>query len=1070
MGKFEKEYAKLNSDQKRAVDAIDGPVLVVAGPGTGKTQLLSMRTANILKRTDTAPQNILCLTFTNKAALNMRERLLYLTDGEAKDIMIKTYHSFAAEIMNLYPEHFWNGARLSTAPDAVQNDIIQSILGSLPLNDPLALKFAGQFTAGNDVKTALRLAKEAGLTPSKLQALIKANLAYIDIIEPIMVDILAKPLSSKRLEDIQQQVSELPEQGIGASIAPLTSLTTVIQDGLDFAIGQDKLSGKTTHTGKWKQNLIQSHDGQKGMFKERERNAWWLSLAHVYDLYRSELHRRNYYDYSDMIVEVITVLEQNVALRSDVQERFQYVLIDEFQDSNAAQMRLAHLVSDHESNLGKPNLMAVGDDDQSIYKFNGAELANMLTFQKTYPDAKLVVLTQNYRSSQVVLDGSSKVIAQASDRLSLRDPSINKTLVAKNPPKKHSQLIHNSYINQAFQFDNIARDIAQEYKDGNHSIAVLARSNASLRHIAANLMNHKIPLSYQEQNNILDHQIVATVYQIASLVIAIQRGDTANVNYFLSRILRHPMWGIDPYELWQLASNNRNKNWLLAMKDAPKEHSLYAIQKWLLWLSNQTSTEPLPIIIEYITGLRPSHNITSPLRAWYSNQTDITTDYLHGLSALRLLLSLVDEFSRLSTGALEDFVTFIDVSKETGQVIADETSFVTNDNAVELLTIHKAKGLEFDTVYIIDAVDGNWKPRTGSKRSPANLPLQPAFDDMDDYIRLMYVAITRAKRNIIVTSYRYDEKGQEVIATPIIQNVMQEQQIQTDNNDRKIAVAEQSLTWPTLSLKEEKRVLQPRLENFQLSATALLDFLDVTKGGPAYFKERHILSLPSAQTPHMAFGIAIHSALELAQVLVNRNSFELKSVLKRYEQSLLQQNLTHNDLGRFLHHGQELLKKLFESDTFWLPKSSLPEQAIHDIAVGNARLYGKLDRVDISDKTLTVVDYKTGKPLSSLFTKDQAKAVKAWRHRTQLTFYCLLAQNSSRFNKYSQINGRLLYLEAASAKEFMREFNPGSEDIKYVQEVITVVWQKIMNLDFPDTSQYPQSYDGITQFTNDLLD
>src|ERR1017187_7944583 len=123
--KFQAAYRQLNEQQKQAVDAIDGPVLVVAGPGTGKTQLLSVRVANILQKTDTDASGILCLTFTNKAALNMRERLYQLIGSGSRNVVVRTFHSFAAEIMNQYPDYFWDGARLSVAPDAVQLEIIQ---------------------------------------------------------------------------------------------------------------------------------------------------------------------------------------------------------------------------------------------------------------------------------------------------------------------------------------------------------------------------------------------------------------------------------------------------------------------------------------------------------------------------------------------------------------------------------------------------------------------------------------------------------------------------------------------------------------------------------------------------------------------------------------------------------------------------------------------------------------------------------------------------------------------------------------------------------------------------------
>ncbi|MGC1176681.1 MAG: ATP-dependent helicase, partial [Candidatus Saccharimonadales bacterium] len=402
--KFQAEYTQLNTQQRQAVDAIDGPVLVVAGPGTGKTQLLSLRVANVLHKTDTDPVSILCLTFTNFAATNMRERLAKLVGPSAHSVMVRTFHSFAAEIMDMYPDYFWNGARLSIAPDAVQLQTIQTILSELPLDNPLALKFAGSYTALNDVQQALKLTKEAGLTPEKLRAMIAVNKAYIDTIESQLVDILSPTLSIKKLPELQAAIEALPDQNIDDSVTPLTSLSTVIKESFAAASEADAVIGKATQTGAWKRRWLQTVNGQKGMFDEKRRNAWWQALAGVYETYRDRLHEQGYYDYSDMIVEVITQLERHPELLASVQERFLYVMIDEFQDTNAAQMRLAHLVATHYASEGKPNLMAVGDDDQSIFAFNGAELNNMLAFRRTYPTTKTIVLEENYRSTQAILD------------------------------------------------------------------------------------------------------------------------------------------------------------------------------------------------------------------------------------------------------------------------------------------------------------------------------------------------------------------------------------------------------------------------------------------------------------------------------------------------------------------------------------------------------------------------------------------------------------------------------------------------------------------------------------------
>ena len=175
---YDQQYKSLNQAQKEAVDNIEGPLLVIAGPGTGKTQLLAMRVANILRTTDTNPSNILCLTFTNKASVNMKERVIGLAGGNSGKTVVKTFHSFAAEIMNTYPDYFWNAAALNVAPEAIQLDIIESIVSDLPLDNPLALRFAGQFTLVNDIQRSIGLAKDAGLTPDKLRAIVETNLSY----------------------------------------------------------------------------------------------------------------------------------------------------------------------------------------------------------------------------------------------------------------------------------------------------------------------------------------------------------------------------------------------------------------------------------------------------------------------------------------------------------------------------------------------------------------------------------------------------------------------------------------------------------------------------------------------------------------------------------------------------------------------------------------------------------------------------------------------------------------------------------------------------------------------------
>ncbi len=1061
-------FTDLNEEQAAAVKVIEGPVLVVAGPGTGKTQLLSARVANILRSTDTKPSNILCLTFTNKAAINMKRRVIDKVGSEGTRVVASTFHSFAAEIMNLYPDYFWSGANLSVAPESVQLDLVESIIKTLPLDNPLALKFAGQYTLLKDVQRSINLAKDAGLTPDKLRVIIEANMIYIDIIEEQLVDILAQKLSYKVLPDIAEQVNSLPQQEIDEFIKPLTSLSTVLAESLNQAIKKDEGTNKCTNTSKWKTRWVQTVNGSRAMFKERERNLWWLNLADVYGKYRDSLHQRGFYDYADMLVEVISQLEQNPAMLSDIQERFNYVLIDEFQDTTPAQLRLAHLVADHHSFDSKPNLMAVGDDDQSIFKFSGAELNNMLGFRRSYPTAQIIVLTKNYRSSQQLLDISKKIIEQAQSRLIDSDTTLDKNLAAQAPPKEAGTIKALSFASQELQMSEIARDIKSSYKPSRH-IAVLARSHDSLVQMSSLLLQLKVPVRYEQASNILDHEIVNQVYLISKLVLAIQNGDIDQASSTIHKVVRWPIWALDPKALWQLATANYpNKDWLTSLLNS-SDAGIKNLGKWFMWLSSHTSDQQLAVTIEQILGLRESDKFTSPIRDNLANSKQDTNHYFHGISAVQLLRSLVHEFGEEQEPTLIDLVRFIEINKQNGIVIADESPFITGARAVELLTVHKAKGLEFDHVYIVDAIEENWKPRAGGRKPPANLPLQPPGDDFDDYVRLMYVAATRAKSSLTISAYHQDHSGRQIAQSSIVQAALKINNVEVSDETRLIEVLEENLRWPQLSGGEEKKMLQARLESYNLAVTHLLNFLDVTRGGPQYFKERNLLYLPEAKTASLSYGTAMHSAMDEAQKLANKGSLMLNPVIKSFELALQKEQMPKADFERYLSKGKQTLSKVFDGFNYEVPRESLSEQNIKDIMVGKAVIGGKLDRIDISSDEITIVDYKTGAPVTSFTTSDKNKALKAYKHKMQLIFYALLAQNQPSYEKSQKIIGKMVYLDAEKATDLERLYEPTAEDIQKLTKLIQVVWTKIMNLDLPDTNHYSADIDGVIQFENDLL-
>lgn len=1069
MSEFLKAYNQLNREQKQAVDAINGAVLVIAGPGTGKTQLLSLRVANILDKSDALPENILCLTFTNKAANNMQQRLSQLVGAAGQKVVIKTFHSFAAEVMNTYQEYFWNGATLTNVPDAVQLEIISDILSSLPLNNPLALKFAGQFTSVRDVLDGLKLSKEAGLTPDKLRALINLNLAYIDKVEPELVDICAERLSYKNLDMLAMRIEALPQQTTDALTRPLVALSTVLLDSFEAAHTADNGTNKTRNTSAWKNRWLQSVNGEKGMFEERKRNDWWLKLADVYEAYRSALHERGFYDYSDMIIEVITQLEQQPTMRADIQERYQYVLIDEFQDTNAAQLRLAHLVADHHAAENNPNIMAVGDDDQSIYKFNGAELSNMLGFKRSYPNANVFVLTDNYRSTQNVLDFSMQVIEQASERVVTKNAAITKDLIAQTLDGIAGEIVHESFPSREHQYYELAQRIAAR-KQQPGSIAVLARNHDSLRAVAATLHQAGVAVRYEQQQDVLEQPLIVQISHICEIITALSTGDEQTANHYIPLLLSHPVWNISPIVLWHMAlKNRRNQHWVDGML-ANKDVHIQTIAQWLLWLAATSQNEPLPRMLEYIIGLRAGEHLTSPLRQFYLESDDIDTPYLAGISAVRKLIGMAQEFCEHGQATIADFLRLLHVSQDNNRSITDESLFVTAPDAVELLTVHKAKGLEFDSVFVVDAMEHIWKPSAKGRKPPANLPLRPSGDTYDDYVRLMFVAVTRAKQNIFISSYYTNEAGDPALPSAIIRDILPAKIIPYDPNYKPVEVLEAAITWPRLEGSQESELLKGILDEYVLSPSAFLDFLDVSKGGPQYFLEKHLLRLPEAQSTAAAFGSAIHASLEAAQQLVATHTFSLEAVLETYQIALQKQLLSSEEYARYLPHGNGILTRLFNDYAMSLSQSGKPEVSLN-VRINTVALSGKLDRVDYDETshTLMISDYKTGKPLSSFQTRSKILQLKAWRHRTQLELYALMIRASANYHSAESIHAQMIYVEAESAKELTRVYTPEPDALERTAKLVAIVDEKIRSLNLPDIRHYDASYDGTRQFEDDLL-
>lgn len=429
MSNWLKEYNKLNQKQKQAVDTIEGPIAVIAGPGTGKTQLLALRVANILLQTDMEPKNILCITFTDSGAFNLRKRLNEIIGKDSQKVEIYTFHSFGLETINRYNQFFFNSFNFVPLDELDRISILEEILQNLKYNDPLN-KYHPNFGWSylEDIKKAISGLKQEGILPEDLQKILEFNENLYKQINPIVNKTFNQKITKIKLTDFNYFYDEISqillqqqeiEQKIyinlhGQELLTRFYLNTLnsLKEILDI---QEKF--KTQPITAWKNKWLEKNHLGEIIFKDFTRLNNQKSLQNIYDLYQKELYNKGFLDFDDMLVNLVLEIEKNEYLRLNLQEQYQYIMIDEFQDTNGIQLRLIYNLLKQLNLEELPNILVVGDDDQAIYKFQKANTTNMVEFIKSFKNIKIISLDYNYRSNQEILDLATTIIQNNTTRL-----------------------------------------------------------------------------------------------------------------------------------------------------------------------------------------------------------------------------------------------------------------------------------------------------------------------------------------------------------------------------------------------------------------------------------------------------------------------------------------------------------------------------------------------------------------------------------------------------------------------------------------------------------------------------
>ena len=1158
---FDTRYAKLNANQRQAVDYIHGSLLVIAGPGTGKTELLSMRTAQILRQTDTLPDSILCLTFTESGAANMRQRLRQIIGEDAYKIAIHTFHSFGTEIINQHRQYFFRGADAQPADELMQHQIVTGILEGLDWRNPLSVKNNGEFVYTSELIRVISEFKQSGLTPAELRLVMADNQRIIADIAPDIQQVFASKISKKTIElfaPLAEKIIERIGEGNSVTITNLPSSITPYAQVLALSIAhtaQEAIDANSTKPlTAWKNKWCEKNAAGEFVLKDFTTAEKLSAAIDVYEAYGNVLAERSLFDYDDMILSVIQACESHPELRANLQEQFQFIMVDEFQDTNLAQLRLLFDLTGDEDN---PNIMAVGDDDQAIFSFQGADVGNIQRFRQHYHDPKIIVLTDNYRSAGDILTAARGVITQGTDRLENTIDGLSKQLMA-HASGSGARVQVQEFTSASEERAGVARHIAELIKRGENPahITVIARHHKELIELLPYLYRQNLMVNYERHDDILEQDIIQALDKLARVVVAIHQNNLDAANSLLPEVIAHPAFGFSALDIWRL-SLHAYKNRQLWLESMLANSTFQPFGEWLLERAKDVPNLPLEEQLDKLLGLEagatpidsvqrlqperpqtpgakrgvdrgssgahsgeellqsageepllglrtatiarassdarrekrsPSKGSSlNSLAAHYFSPDNLTQNpdaYLTTLESLRTLRKKLRDRVTDATPTLADFLEFIDLHRSTKTRLTHiRPQSSTLGGAINLMTAHKSKGLEFPHVFVIGAIDSAWGEKVRSRsrliRYPANLQLQPAGTSYDERLRLFFVAMTRAKTTLTMTYSQTNDAGSDTMIASFL----------TDHTPTIIPAADTPATQITMAqtdwstrlsapiTAELKDVLAPTLETYKLSITHLNNFLDVSRGGPQNFLLNNLLRFPSAKSPAASYGTAIHSVLQQLHNLL-RTDHRLpptERILHYFRTSLEAQHLPPDDFALYLDKGTAALTAFLDAKSSDFRDTELAELdfAHQGVVVGSARLTGKLDVADIDkhNKTIFVTDYKTGKPSHSWKGASDYEKIKLHKYRQQLMFYQLLVESSRDYGNFSFTGARLQFVEpdmkTGDILSLEDTFSEG--ELAEFARLIGIVWRRITALELPDISRYSADYKGMVQFEEDLL-
>lgn len=942
----------LNEEQLSAVAHGEGPLLIVAGAGTGKTSVITRRIAYLIAAKKARPEEILALTFTEKAAAEMEERVDLLVPYGYTETWISTFHAFGDRVLRESALEFGLAPDFQVLTVPEQIIFFREHLFELPLEYFRPLSDPTKFL--DALLTVMSRAKDEDISP-------QAFLAYA--------------------QSLKKKLRKRPQD-------------TVL----------------------------------------KEESLKTLEIAALYQTYQGLLRKEKKVDFGDQVYLTLELFRKRPSVLHKYRERFKYILVDEFQDTNFSQFELVGLLA-----APKNNITVCGDDDQSIYKFRGAAISNILGFLDHYPHAKQIVLTRNYRSPQRILDAAYRLIRNNNpDRLEVRN-RLNKRLQGR-PGGESVQHLH--FDSVSTEADEVARMIEMRVREKGmkyEDFAILVRSNNDADPFLRALNVRGIPWRFTGNQGLYRREEIRVATSFLRLM--------ANINDSLSffHLLSSEIYVFDMLILNQLSYLAHKANRSLfsvfndmgsfgveGMNEGEKRRAEEIVEELKFYLQQSRTLTTGQLLYDFLKR----SGYLSKLSQEESTSSDAK------LQNLARFFELVRNYEMLSKeDRVHRFVAHLDMLMEAGDdpAVAEAELDIP---AVNVLTVHKAKGLEFEIVFLVGLVMGRfpWPHR----KDPIELPeplikeILPVGDfHIQEERRLFYVGMTRVKKELFLTSsYDYGGKSLRKVSQFVLEALDLSREKVTPQKSSPLEVLRRSGHIPP-SLESEIRKMADE-ELLTLSHYQIDDYLTC----PLKYKYVHVLRIPVIQHHTVIYGRAVHAAVEAYyRARLEKRPFTERDLVRVFEESWMSEGfLSREHEERRLLAGRQALHRFYveEENSKLLPIAVEKE---FSCIIGNEKIVGRWDLLYDTKEGVCITDIKT----SEIRTQERADARA--KESLQLSIYALAYKRI--FEKLPH-RVELRFLESGLRGESQR----AEQDLEETLEKIGEASRGIRNRDFAAKPAY----------------